>query len=127
MCPSEINNEEKGSGGSGGGISFFKNIFKRSSKREEHVATDNGPVPHEFIWHHGGKDIRLYGNWDGWQQGIVLKPRLQGQGHSTTIMLDPKDTWTFKYMVDGEWRCALDLPTCKDDKGNVNNVLLPPE
>jgi hypothetical protein len=82
-------------------------------------------IDHEFIWNYGGNEIFIYGNWDDWKSGIPLKPRMSGVGHSVKIKLDPGKIWVFKYVVDGEWRCALELPLSKDDHGNVNNVLYP--
>lgn len=108
------------------GVGFFKSIFGR--KKEQPLPRTIVPgekMPHEFIWKYGGKEISLYGDWDDWQAGIKLQPRLEGEGHSTTVLLDASKPWTFKYVVDGEWRCTLDLPTVQDEKGNVNNILHP--
>lgn len=39
--------------------------------------------------------------------------------------LDPRETWEFKFVVDGVWRCGLDLPTVVDPQGNTNNIIYP--
>ena len=117
--------------------SILKKFFTRNqftAKLDPLTSSPNFPpskeveeeaIDHEFIWNYGGSQIFIYGNWDDWETGIPLKARLSGIGHSVKIKLDPKRTWTFKYVVDGEWRCALELPLTKDEHGNVNNVLHP--
>lgn len=119
-------------GGETGRVGFFKSIFNRSKSSKivitEESAKSVSPgekLPHEFIWKYGGQEVLLYGDWDDWQKGVRLQPRLDGDGCSTTLILDPRKPWTFKYVVDGEWRCTLDLPTVQDTKGNVNNILHP--
>ena len=43
------------------------------------------------------------------------------------IPLDPFNTWQFKFVVDGQWRCSMEYPIVPDGHGNMNNILYPEE
>jgi hypothetical protein len=81
-------------------------------------------TPHEFIWKYGGNKVILTGTFDEWSQSILMTKDHTGVFRST-VNLDASQTWHFKFVVDGVWRCSLDFCSETDVTGNVNNVLLP--
>ncbi|PJF19819.1 Carbohydrate-binding module family 48 protein [Paramicrosporidium saccamoebae] len=81
-------------------------------------------TPHEFIWKYGGNKVILTGTFDEWSQSILMTKDHTGVFRST-VNLDAGQTWYFKFVVDGVWRCSLDFCSETDVTGNVNNVLLP--
>jgi len=83
-------------------------------------------VPHEFIWRHGGNRVLLTGTFDNWSKSIQMTRQHDGT-HRVIIKLDSNKKWLYKFVIDGEWRCTLGDDTEKDERGNVNNVLLPEE
>lgn len=83
------------------------------------ICPDGKPV--EFTWNHGGSTVVLTGTFDGWSQSIQMAKDLDIW--RKTILLDPKQTYEFKYVVDGVWRCSMDWDTNKDTSGNINNII----
>jgi hypothetical protein len=82
--------------------------------------------PYEFVWKYGGNEVILTGNFDNWQKTIIMKmDNTDSQTFRVTLMLEPTQTWYYKFVVDGIWRCSLEFPTETDNAGNVNNVVYP--
>lgn len=79
-------------------------------------------VPTEFVWKYGGNRVILTGSFDNWQQSIAMKKDSLGIFRAT-LLLNPYIAWSFKFVVDGVWRCCMDSPTTVDQFGNVNNFL----
>lgn len=82
-------------------------------------------TPHEFIWKYGGSKVILTGSFDEWSQSILMVRDHANGVFRATVNLDPTQTWYFKFVVDGVWRCSLDFCTETDATGNVNNILRP--
>ncbi|KAK8971764.1 hypothetical protein V6N11_081462 [Hibiscus sabdariffa] len=53
-------------------------------------------IPTMITWSYGGKEVAVEGSWDNWKT---------------------------RFIVDGQWRYAPDLPWVQDGVGNANNVL----
>ncbi len=107
-------------------------LSKRKSKPELRVycpLSESGAnlIVHEFIWKYGGKQVFLAGNFNNWTSNeIELIPTdASSEYHRVQVELDPSRTWEFKFIVDGVWRCNLDIPTTTDSHGNTNNVIYP--
>ena len=114
-------------------------ITKRKSKPELliHKPVKNINIPenstdsidtviHEFIWKYGGKSVQLAGTFTDWQPSIFMVPLdPQCEYWKALVELDPKVAWEFKFVVDGIWRCSLDLPTITDPHNNTNNIIYP--
>ena len=79
-------------------------------------------MKHEFIWKYGGNEVILTGSFDAWSKSIRMKKNEELGIFKGTVFLNPYETWTFKFVVDGIWRCSLDFPTTSDSNGNVNNI-----
>ncbi|KAI9197191.1 immunoglobulin E-set [Polychytrium aggregatum] len=77
-----------------------------------------------FRWVHGGRRVILTGDFDDWKQKIEMTEVYDGE-FEAYLQLDRSRPWQFKFLVDGQWRCALDQNTCYDQHGMVNNVLNP--
>lgn len=77
---------------------------------------------HDFIWKYGGTKITLTGSFDNWTKSMPMQWDEKLEVFRASVYLNPYTTWTFKFVVDGVWRCSLDFPTATDEDGNVNNV-----
>ncbi|KAI3643888.1 hypothetical protein MP228_010052 [Amoeboaphelidium protococcarum] len=79
-------------------------------------------VPVLFNWKHGGNNVVLTGSFDNWKQSIqmVKTPKAQDE-YSAVLKLNPYEKHSFKFVVDGIWRCSMECPTESDQNGNVNN------
>ena len=113
-------------------FSYKQPLTKRKSKPELRVycpLTESCTQleVHEFIWKYGGKQVFLAGNFNNWNPAeIELVPAdASCEYHHVKVELDPTRTWEFKFIVDGVWRCNLDIPTMTDIHGNTNNVIYP--
>ncbi|XP_038983564.1 SNF1-related protein kinase regulatory subunit beta-2-like [Phoenix dactylifera] len=85
----------------------------------ENVIYDQG-IPTMITWSHGGKEVFVEGSWDNWK----TKKPLQKSGKDFTIMkVLPSGFYQYRFIVDGEWRYAPDIPWMHDDIGNAYNIL----
>ena len=82
------------------------------------VGGDN--VPTMFRWTHGGGQVHIIGTFNNWQKQL---PMHRSGNDFTHIHNLPKGKHVYKFVVDGVWRFAPDLPTVADAEGNVNNYL----
>ena len=110
-------------------------LAKRKSKPELMIHSpfhgDDADVDcyqvHEFIWKYGAKEsVHLAGSFTNWMPSISMVPLDHNREYwRALVKLDPKREWQFKFVVDGVWRCGLDLPTLTDPQGNTNNIIRP--
>ncbi|XVF87873.1 hypothetical protein PTKIN_Ptkin18bG0155400 [Pterospermum kingtungense] len=85
----------------------------------EDGCTEKG-IPTMITWGCGGKEVAVEGSWDNWKTRIPL----QRCGKDFTIMkVLPSGVYQYRFIVDGQWRYAADLPWAQDDVGNANNIL----
>ncbi|XP_022132781.1 SNF1-related protein kinase regulatory subunit beta-2-like [Momordica charantia] len=83
------------------------------------VGSEQG-IPTMITWSHGGKEVALEGSWDNWKMKIPL----QRSGKDFTIMkVLPSGVYQYRFIADGQWRYAPDLPWAQDDAGNAYNIL----
>ncbi|XP_038712279.1 SNF1-related protein kinase regulatory subunit beta-2 [Tripterygium wilfordii] len=77
-------------------------------------------IPTMITWSYGGKEVAVEGSWDNWK----IRVPLQRSGKDYTIMkVLPSGVYQYRFIVDGQWRYAPDLPWAQDDVGNAYNLL----
>jgi len=80
-------------------------------------------VPIAFRWHHGAqREVYVVGSFSNWQTKIRLTREPDSEALSTVVQIVP-GIHQYKFIVDGEWRCAQDQPRCLDSVGNENNCI----
>lgn len=85
----------------------------------EDMSSEQG-IPTMITWSYGGKEVAVEGSWDDWKTRLAL----QRSGKDFTIMkVLPSGVYQYRFIVDGQWRCAPDLPLAQDDAGNSYNLL----
>ncbi|KAJ7967835.1 SNF1-related protein kinase regulatory subunit beta-2 [Quillaja saponaria] len=85
----------------------------------EDICNEQG-IPTMITWSYDGKDVAVEGSWDNWKTRMPL----QRSGKDFTIMkVLPSGVYQYRFIVDGQWRYAPDLPRAQDDAGNAYNVL----
>ncbi|KAF9664370.1 hypothetical protein SADUNF_Sadunf16G0011600 [Salix dunnii] len=93
--------------------------WMQNSLGYEEMCNEQG-IPTMITWAYGGKEVAVEGSWDGWKTRIPL----QRSGKDYTIMkVLPSGVYQYRFIVDGQWRYAPDLPWAKDDSGNACNTL----
>lgn len=113
----------------------------------EEACNEQG-IPTMITWCHGGKEIAVEGSWDNWKTRflaetnlfllvyhssfslmflcvwVLSRSRLQRSGKDFTIMkVLPSGVYEYRFVVDGQWRHAPELPLARDDAGNTFNIL----
>jgi len=70
-----------------------------------------------FEFNHNGKNAYVVGSWDNWQKKHKLL------GNSIAISLWPA-RYEYKYIVDDNWMCDSNKPSCYDPSGkHMNNYI----
>ncbi|KAK6932864.1 AMP-activated protein kinase, glycogen-binding domain [Dillenia turbinata] len=77
-------------------------------------------IPTMITWSFGGKEVAVEGSWDNWKSRKLL----QRSGKDFIIMkVLPSGVYKYRFIVDGHWRYAPDLPWAQDDERNTYNIL----
>ncbi|XP_035543869.1 SNF1-related protein kinase regulatory subunit beta-2-like isoform X2 [Juglans regia] len=87
----------------------------------EDMCSEQG-IPTMITWSYDGKEVAVEGSWDNWRTRI----HLQRSGKDFIIMkVLPSGVYQYRFVVDGQWRYAPDLPwaQAQDEAGNAYNVL----
>ncbi|XP_031270390.1 SNF1-related protein kinase regulatory subunit beta-2 [Pistacia vera] len=93
--------------------------WMQSSSCYEDVSYEIG-IPTMITWSYDGQEVTVEGSWDNWKTRIPL----QRSGKDFTIMkVLPSGVYQYRFLVDGQWRYAPDLPWAQDDVGNSYNIL----
>jgi len=91
------------------------------TNREQKQDTCDEKVPTLFQWREGGKVVYVSGNFSNWTHLFIMEKKENG---IFELILDlPKGVYQYKFIVDNQWKYSLQQPTCKDSKGNVNNIV----
>lgn len=94
-----------------------------SSKFFNNMSTTNKTLV-EICWNHGGKKVQVTGEFDNWSVSVDMVQDTENTNrHVAMIPMDSTKDIEFKFIVDGEWKFAMDLPHRTDWRGNVNNVV----
>nr|XP_029124224.1 SNF1-related protein kinase regulatory subunit beta-2 isoform X8 [Elaeis guineensis] len=98
---------------------WASDLWMQNFTEYENVIYDQG-IPTMITWNHGGKEVFVEGSWDNWK----TKKPLQKSGKDFTIVkVLPSGFYQYRFIVDGEWRYAPDIPWMHDDLGNAYNIL----
>ena len=75
-----------------------------------------------FEWKEGGHMVYVAGSFSNWTQWFVMtKNKNTGQFE---LLLDlPRGVHQYKFIVDNKWIHSKHHPTCKDERGNINNII----
>ncbi|KAK7395672.1 hypothetical protein VNO78_16237 [Psophocarpus tetragonolobus] len=86
----------------------------------------DGPPTHAvtFVWNgHEGEDVNLVGDFTGnWKEPLKAKHQ-GGSRHEVEVKL-PQGKYYYKFIVNGQWKHSTASPAERDDRGNVNNIIV---
>ncbi|KAK6280574.1 hypothetical protein POUND7_020841 [Theobroma cacao] len=86
----------------------------------------DGPATHAvtFVWNgHEGEDVCLVGDFtENWKEPIKATHKGRAK-HEVEIRL-PQGKYYYKYIINGHWRHSTSSPTERDERGNINNVIM---
>ncbi|KAK7339456.1 hypothetical protein VNO77_20126 [Canavalia gladiata] len=86
----------------------------------------DGPPTHAvtFVWNgHEGEDVTLVGDFTGnWKEPLKAKHQ-GGSRHEVEVKL-PQGKYYYKFIVNGQWKHSTASPAERDERGNVNNIIV---
>ncbi|KAK4508921.1 uncharacterized protein ATC70_013544 [Mucor velutinosus] len=89
-----------------------------------HRMTMSNTTNVKIRWNHGGKKVQVTGEFDNWSVSVdMVQDTEDSNCHVVDIPMDLSKDIEYKFIVDGEWRYADDLPHRTDWRGNINNVV----
>ena len=71
-------------------------------------------------WTGQAGEVKLAGEFNNWSPEII--GRKEDGSWSTSMRLAP-GKYSYKFVVDGDWKVNPDLPSAMDESGNTNNIL----
>ncbi|OWM85647.1 SNF1-related protein kinase regulatory subunit beta-2 [Punica granatum] len=93
--------------------------WMQTSSGYDEMSGEEG-IPTMITWCYGGKEVSVEGSWDNWRTRMPL----QRSGKDFTIMkVLPSGVYQYRFIVDGQWKYAPDLPWTQDDAGAAYNIL----
>jgi len=78
-----------------------------------------------FVWNHGGSDVRMVSSADAWMMETILHRSVNTAGgieYNAVIDLPPGLHW-YKFLVDGVYACARDQPYKRELGGGYVNYV----
>ncbi|CAK7328062.1 unnamed protein product [Dovyalis caffra] len=85
-----------------------------------------GPATHAvtFVWTgQEGEDVSLVGDFTGnWKEPMKASHK-GGPRYEVEVRL-PQGKYYYKYVTNGQWRHSTASPTERDERGNLNNVVV---
>ena len=72
-----------------------------------------------FQWNEGGSEVLICGSFNQWEVRIPMQ-KTDGGMFQLFKELTP-GLYQYKFIVDGQWKCAYDQERTFDDQGNENN------
>ncbi|MCD7473596.1 Phosphoglucan phosphatase lsf1, chloroplastic [Datura stramonium] len=90
------------------------------------TGSHDGPATHAvtFVWNgHEGEDVYLVGDFTGnWKEPIKAVHK-GGPRFEAEVRLS-QGKYLYKYIISGNWRHSTTSPTERDERGNLNNVIV---
>lgn len=90
------------------------------------TAGSSGVASTLFTWNFGGRSVFVTGSWDNWDKKTRMQYDSTTGTHTARLTHRlPEDgaALTYKFFVDGNWKCNRAQPTRTDERGNTNNYL----
>ena len=88
--------------------------------------TDNknniSEIPYTFIWDEGGNNVKVTGSFVYWSVSFDMKYYPEEKVFKYTHLLT-RDKHSYKFIVDGIWKCNQKQPMIKDNSNNTNNFI----
>ncbi|KAI7744103.1 hypothetical protein M8C21_030353 [Ambrosia artemisiifolia] len=100
--------------------SYPAHMLPQVQRDEYKPVNQEKSIPTVIRWIHGGTEVAIEGSWDNWRTRELLEG--SGSDFSIVKMLNV-GVYHYRFVVDGRWTYAYDLPHEHDDIGHVYNVL----
>ncbi|KAK1431094.1 hypothetical protein QVD17_14321 [Tagetes erecta] len=99
---------------------FPANQIMHGERDEYEYENQEKIMPAVIRWIYGGTNVAIEGSWDNWR----TRELLEGSGSDFSIVKALHvGVYHYRFVVDGQWTYASDLPHEHDGLGNFFNVL----
>nr|XP_043629046.1 SNF1-related protein kinase regulatory subunit beta-2-like [Erigeron canadensis] len=100
-------------------VQIEKNEFNEISTHYRSAGQEKR-IPIVINWIHGGTQVAIEGSWDNW----MTRELLDGSGNDFSIVkVLNVGVYYYRFVVDGQWTFAPDLPHERNNMGNEFNIL----
>ena len=79
-------------------------------------------IIYTFIWDEGGTNVKVTGSFVNWATSFDMTYYPDEKLFKYKITLS-KDKHSFKFIVDGIWKCSQKYQMVKDNSNNTNNFI----
>ena len=79
-------------------------------------------IPYTFIWNEGGKNVKVTGSFVNWSIYYDMEYSKEEKLFKYSVKLS-KGKHSYKFIVDGIWKCSQNQPKLTDNSNNINNFL----
>jgi len=82
-------------------------------------------LPTNFVWSHGGTEVRMVTSADAWANETIMYRTTNNSGRvefSAVVEMPPGLHW-YKFVVDEVWACARDQPFKRELEGGYVNYI----
>lgn len=104
--------------------SLLKNLTAENSGLQKQKPPRIATV---FRWDGNGKSVYLTGSFCDWHQIFEMEkcedPINKNNNKFYLTLFLPRGLYQYKFIIDNQWRCNSNFPTCSDKNGNINNVI----
>ena len=89
---------------------------------EDKSNENTNEIIYTFIWDEGGKNVKVTGSFVNWASSFDMTYYPDEKLFKYKVTLS-KEKHSFKFIVDGIWKCSQKYPMVKDNSNNTNNFL----
>ena len=103
-------------------ISSISSIEDETKTTENTYNKNINEILYTFTWDEGGKNVKITGSFVNWsiQYDMIYNQEEKIFKYSHKLS---KGKYSYKFIVDGVWKCSQKQQTIKDNSNNTNNFL----
>ena len=90
--------------------------------KENYDNNNTSEILYTFIWDEGGKNVKVTGSFVNWSTSFDMKYYPEEKVFKYSHLLT-KEKHSYKFIVDGIWKCNQKQPMIKDNSNNTNNYI----
>ena len=93
-----------------------------NTTKENYDNNNTSEILYTFIWDEGGKNVKVTGSFVNWSTLFDMKYYPEEKVFKYSHLLT-KEKHSYKFIVDGIWKCNQKQPMIKDNSNNTNNYI----
>ena len=90
--------------------------------KENYDNNNTSEILYTFIWDEGGKNVKVTGSFVNWSTLFDMKYYPEEKVFKYSHLLT-KEKHSYKFIVDGIWKCSQKYQMVKDNSNNTNNFV----